>query len=118
GVNVIGAGTSNNRVVGNIIGLDLNGDADLGNTQMGVSVGQGATANIVGEAGNRNVISGNDQHGVFLTDAGTNNNRVQNNYIGLDITGTLARPNGIDGVRLDAGGAATGNIIGGTSAGL
>ena len=115
GVNVIGAGTSNNRVIGNIIGLDLNGDVDLGNAQMGVGVGQGATANIIGEAGTPNVISGNNQNGVFLVDAGTSNNRVQNNFIGLDITGSLARPNGIDGVRLDAGGAATGNIIGGTA---
>ena len=117
GVSVIGAGTSDNRVIGNIIGLDLNGDVDVGNAQMGVGVGQGATANTIGEAGAPNVISGNNQNGVFLVDAGTNDNRVQNNRIGVDITGALARPNGIDGVRLEAGGAATGNMIGGDELG-
>ena len=68
--------------------------------------------------GSGNIISGNDQYGVRIVDAGTNNNLVQNNFIGLDITGTLARANSIDGVRLEAGGAATGNVIGGTVAGL
>jgi hypothetical protein len=106
GVDLFGAGTSTNRIIGNIIGLDLNGDADLGNTMVGVAVALASTANIIGEAGSGNVISGNNQYGVRIVDAGTNNNLVQNNFIGLDITGTLARPNGIDGVRLEAAGPA------------
>ena len=118
GVDVVGIGTSNNRVVGNIVGLDINGVADLGNTLVGVAVGQGATANIIGEPGGGNVISGNDQFGVRIVDPGTNSNLVQSNHIGVDVTGSLARGNGSDGVRLEASGAATGNVIGGTAAGV
>ena len=110
-------GTSTNRVAGNIVGLDATGTADLGNTLVGVAVLQGATGNIIGEAGGRNIISGNDQYGVRIADGGTNNNLVQLNYIGLDITGAVALPNSADGVRLEAGVAASGNVIGGVGLG-
>jgi hypothetical protein len=117
GVNVIGAGSSSNVVIGNILGLDVTGTLARGNVT-GISVGQGATANVVGQpAGGGNVISGNSQYGVRIVDPGTNNNLVQNNYIGTDVTGALARGNTSDGVRMEAGGAATGNVIGGTLAG-
>ncbi len=82
GVNIINGGTSANRVAGNIVGLDSAGSADLGNTLVGVAVGVGATGNIIGEPGGRNIISGNDQHGVRIVDGGTNSNLVQLNYIG------------------------------------
>ena len=117
-MDVVGIGTSNNRVIGNHVGLDINGVADLGNTLVGVAVGQGATANIIGEPGGGNVISGNDQYGVRIVDPDTNNNLVQSNHIGLDITGSLARGNTSDGVRLEASGAATGNVVGGAAAGI
>jgi parallel beta-helix repeat protein/VCBS repeat-containing protein len=46
----------------------------------------------------------------------SNNNVVQGNYIGTDITGLLARGNRLDdGVEIKAG--ASGNLIGGTAAG-
>ena len=117
GVSIINVGTSTNRVAGNIVGLDATGTADLGNTLVGVAMGLGATGNIIGEAGGRNIISGNDQYGVRIVDGGTNNNLVQLNYIGLDITGALALPNSDDGVRLEAGVAASGNVIGGVGLG-
>ena len=112
GVNIIDAGTSANRVAGNIIGLDSAGTTDLGNSAFGVAVAAGATGNFIGEAGGRNVISGNTQAGVRIVDVGTDNNRVENNFIGVDVTGTLARPNLAEGVILDTGGVATGNRIG------
>jgi hypothetical protein len=119
GIAINGVEATANNVLGNIIGLDATGDADLGNTFVGVAVSLGATGNFIGDTGNgRNIISGNNQYGVRLVDGGTSTNRVQNNYIGLDITGDLARPNGVGGVCLEAGGAATGNIIGGTAVGL
>ena len=117
GVNIINAGTSGNRVAGNIIGLDSAGTTGLGNSAFGVAVAAGATGNIIGEAGGRNVISGNAQAGVRIVDVATDNNLVQNNFIGLDVTGTLARPNLDEGVILDTGGVATGNIIGGVGLG-
>jgi hypothetical protein len=113
GVNVIGAGTSGNGILGNIVGLDLAGAAALGNSQAGVAVGLGATANVVGNATGGNVISGNGTAGVRIVDNGTSNNLIQSNLIGLDAAGTLARPNVGEGVILDCPAAATGNRIGG-----
>ncbi|MEG4029166.1 MULTISPECIES: SdrD B-like domain-containing protein [unclassified Microcoleus] len=45
----------------------------------------------------------------------SNGNTVSGNYIGLDATGTLARPNGVFGLVIQSG--ATGNIIGGLNPG-
>jgi len=45
----------------------------------------------------------------------SNGNTVSGNYIGLDATGTLPRPNGVFGVVIQSG--ATGNIIGGPNPG-
>ena len=112
GVNIIGAATSGNIILGNIIGLDQAGAAILSNTQFGLAIAQGSNANIVGNATGRNVISGNDMGGVRIVDIATDNNLVQSNYIGLDVTGMLARPNVANGVILDTGGVATGNRIG------
>jgi CSLREA domain-containing protein len=112
GVNIIGATTSDNSVLGNTIGLDATGGAILSNGEFGVAVAQGAYDNIIGDGTGGNVISGNDLVGVRIVDNGTDNNWVQNNYIGLDVPGTSEMPNGTGGVVLDTGGVATGNRIG------
>jgi hypothetical protein len=62
----------------------------------------------------RNIISGNGSVGVQLFGPTASGNIIQGNYIGLDITGTRAIPNGSDGVYLDN---APGNTIGGTATG-
>jgi hypothetical protein len=118
GVAILQAGTNGNHVSGNTIGLDVTGTVDLGNTTFGVAVAQSASGNVIGESGGRNIISGNDMAGVRIVDQNTDNNLVQLNYIGLDVTGTLPRPNSQQGVILDSGaGAATGNTIGGVGLG-
>ena len=55
------------------------------------------------------VIQNFDENGVHLIG---NNNVVAANYIGTDVTGTLARPNGENGVQA----AGNNNLIGGTTA--
>jgi hypothetical protein len=70
-------------------------------------------------AGARNIISGNLQNGVLL-DADTSGNIVQGNYIGTDVTGTVAVPNQQEGVLLgktSVAGPITNNLIGGTAPG-
>jgi len=61
GVYLFASGTSGNVVLGNKIGTDVNGTANLGNTNDGVRIGFSATANTVGRHRLRsaNVISGN-----------------------------------------------------------
>ena len=63
--------------VPNVDGVRVTGD---GNTIGGTTPAQ------------RNVISGNSNHGVFFTGAG-NGNVISGNYIGTDPAGTAARPN-------------------------
>lgn len=92
-------GGDNNIVAGNYIGLDAAGSASLGNLQFGISISSGADGNRIGTNGNgvadaaeRNLISGNAWMGIYI--AASVNNSVAGNYIGTDVTGSLAIPNG------------------------
>ncbi|MDO8614379.1 MAG: hypothetical protein Q7T33_01405 [Dehalococcoidia bacterium] len=125
GVFIIGGGTGN-LVQGNFIGTDVTGtvidpggilvdDDELGNGNAGVNIE--ASGNIIGgtAAGAGNVISGNGV-GVFMRGnqfGGPTDNLVQGNLIGTDVSGTGALGNSF-GVYLSY---ASGNTIGGTTAG-
>jgi titin len=77
----------------------------LGNTNQGVAIFLGATYNTVGgtTAGARNVISGNNQVGVRISDSGTNYNTISGNYIGTNAAGTGAIGNTFQGCRSTRG---------------
>ncbi len=115
GVYLTNGGTSGNVVLGNLIGTDLHGTASLANNG-GVEIASGATANTIGgaAAGARNVISGNQDYGVYLNNGGTSGNVVLGNFIGTDVAGTAALGNHHDGVDVNG---APGNTIGGTASG-
>ena len=103
---------ANDMVIeGNIVGLDVTGTVDLGNTAAGIRVG-GDNVVIGGTtAGARNVVSGNGNAGIMLDSA--TSAVLQGNYIGTDITGLLDRGNSSNGVYVSG----TGNQIGGSVAG-
>ena len=106
GVGILIAGTFN-RVQGNYIGTDATGTMALGNG-WGVDV-RGPNTLIGGTMpGARNIISGNG-YGLSLWN---HEAVVQGNYIGTDVTGTLALGNGI-GVEFNSG---IGTTIGWTAA--
>ncbi len=115
GVRFTGEGTTRNIVEGDFIGTGVSGQTTLANAT-GVEIDTGANANLVGGsiAAARNVISGNTSDGVFITASGTSDNTVAGNFIGVDITGDTALGNA-NGVEIGA--TATGETIGGTSAG-
>lgn len=102
-------GGNNNIVQGNRIGTDITGTAALGNF-LGVGSNQGA-GNLIGGStpAARNVIAGNSLYGVELAGPPATGNRVQGNYIGVDVTGTAALGNGQNGVFVNN---APGNWIG------
>ena len=108
---------SNNVVQGNYVGTDVTGTADWGNGQYGISIAGGATNNQIGgtTATARNIISGNDFSGIVITGMGTDDNVVAGNYIGTDVTGTVALGNTFHGVNISTN--AANNLIGGTAAG-
>jgi len=104
GVEIGRTGTNNNWVAGNYIGTNAAGTAALANGGIGVWIWAGAQSNVIGtngdgigDAAERNIISGNNgpySWGVDITGSGTNNNVLAGNYIGTDKTGTQAIPNG------------------------
>ena len=100
--------STDNAVEGNLIGTDITGLASLpalpgdGNG-IGVLIISGSTDNTIGgtTAAARNIISGINGPGVYITDATTTGNVVEGNYIGTDATGTAALANDSDGVEID-----------------
>ncbi len=109
-----GAASSGTVIQGNQIGTDVTGTLDRGCRGAGVYVDGAPGVQIGGTtAAARNLISGNnDNGGVWITNGATGA-QVQGNYIGTDITGTVALPNYAFGVELASGG----NTIGGTAPG-
>ncbi len=102
GVRITGAAASGNIVAGNYIGLLADGTTTLGNNN-GVSIAGGASSNTIGGAttAHRNVISGNAIDGVEILQV-SSGNMIQNNYIGTDVSGTLDRGNGDEGIDVDS----------------
>ncbi|HEV3203745.1 MAG TPA: right-handed parallel beta-helix repeat-containing protein, partial [Gemmataceae bacterium] len=109
--NGIWIAASGTVVQGNLIGTNAEGNAPLPN---GTGVLINASNNTIGgmTPGAGNVISGNNYFGIGM--GVSNNNIVEGNRIGTDVTGTRSLVNGFYGVEITA---STGNVIGGTAAG-
>ena len=110
GVWLSDAGTNNNEVVRNTIGLDAAGNSRLANALNGVIVRSGAQNNWIGRQGQGNTLSGNGQDGARLDGAGTQGNYVVSNTIGTNIIGTVSISNAANGVRIANGASA--NYVG------
>ena len=117
GIWITGAGTTGVVVQHNFIGTDVTGTKPLGNGYAGVQIDGGAANTTIGgtTAGAGNVISANQQEGIWITGARTTGVVVQHNLIGTDVTGTKPLGNTDDGVEIDNG--AKNTTIGGTTAG-
>ena len=120
-------GPVNTQILGNVVGLGVDG-SDLGNNGSGILV-RGASGTKVGAPGAGNVISGNGELSPFVAGGGINVNSfsgpvavipvIQSNLIGLDPSGTQARPNAYEGIALSrpaqvgGSGPGEGNVIAG-----
>lgn len=77
--------TFGNTLTNNVIGLQTDGTAPLlDKNDVGVVIAGNDNAVGAAGAGNRNIISGNAGAGIL---AGAGSNKIQNNWIGLDLTG-------------------------------
>ena len=121
GVTINDLSSNDNVVFGNFIGTDITGEVDLGNDGYGVVVGSNSSGGMIGGiapgGGPANVISGNDAGGVYIVGTGLDpdtfpGNQVFGNYIGTDIDGQQAIPNGL-GVFVRG----PNNVIGGATEG-
>ncbi|WP_165440767.1 DUF4347 domain-containing protein, partial [Rubripirellula amarantea] len=115
GILIEGSGSTGNFVLGNYIGVDVEGDDILSNSLTGVRINGGANSNTIGAVGAGNVISGN-QVGIVIYDSGTDDNVVVANWIGTDKTETSTSiGNFSQGIQI--GNGADNNTIGGSAAG-
>lgn len=105
---------SNAIISGNMIGTDAGGTVARGN-EWGIVLSDEATFTRIGglTTAERNIISGNTRTGVDLMGSSCSWNEVLGNYIGTDITGSIAIPNGFAGVVVEMG--ARNNRIGGST---
>ncbi len=107
-------GGSSNVVEGCIIGLDLPGVNDRGNSADGVFITASAS-NIVGTAAAGNLISGNNSEGVTVSGFQAVGNRIQGNKIGTGVSGTEDLGNNAHGVQITSSAGDT--LVGGAGAG-
>jgi hypothetical protein len=104
----IGAGSGPPITVkSSYLGVGPDGTTPVPNNT-GISLSH-VTFTIGGAPADRNIISGNTSYGILI--GAFTGGTIQNNYIGTDVTGTVAVPNNI-GIRL-LGGSGTGVLIGG-----
>lgn len=90
-------GCSSINIYGNFIGTDNTGNNNIGNGQYGINV-LNSSAQIGVNPSTKNVISGNTLAGIITQ--GTGNTFVSACFIGTNISGNVAIPNGI-GIQVD-----------------
>ncbi|NUL81804.1 MAG: hypothetical protein HUU60_03655 [Armatimonadetes bacterium] len=104
GVAINGAQATGNQILGNYIGVAIDGQTRLANLS-GVVI-TGAPNNFIGASTNDpgtppgNVVSGNQQYGVLITGNGAGFNQVAGNVVGTGANGVDSRPNGFDGIAI------------------
>jgi CSLREA domain-containing protein len=116
---VISANVTSTLVQGNYVGTGIGGRLPLGNRGTGIMLSETTSSNVVGgtTAAARNIISANEGDGILVSG---DQNVVQGNYIGTDVTGTVAMGNGLrvsngNGIKLGYNG--TNTLIGGSAPG-
>jgi titin len=116
GISLSSTATSHNTVSGNYIGTDASGAIALANP-VGVVISGGPHHNTIGgdAPGERNVISGNEEHGVLIYSGSTTHNTVSGNFIGIDASGSNPLANDGHGIFIANG--AHNNTIGGDTPG-
>lgn len=107
--------SNGNLIVGNFVGTDATGAAALTSNpiEAGIFAFASGDNTIGGNSANaRNIVSGNNGQGILIAQ-GSLTTRIQGNYIGTDVTGTVAVANafglGAYGGSFDI----TGNVISG-----
>jgi hypothetical protein len=111
------ADATNNTIAGCWLGLGPGGTNAAPNAYQGILIGEGAGHNVIGgtNAAARNVISGNSQYGIYVSDTNAPGNVILGDYIGTDPGGSFSVSNLVGGIAILTNGV--GEVIGGTAAG-
>lgn len=103
GIWIHGASTDN-VIIGNLIGTDILGTLKVGNGQNGASIMYGPNRVGGSTSEERNVISGNAAYGILVWSG--DEILIIGNYLGVDVTGTEPLGNSAAGIRLRASASA------------
>ena len=121
GIDITGAQTNFNVVVGNFAGTNAAGTAAVANQNAGILIQSGAQDNTIGgsAAADRNLVSGNVLAGIAFYLAGASGNVAEGNWVGLNAggTGTIANLAGISFTDGASGDTATDNVVSGNTLG-
>lgn len=107
GILLTGVSTSENSIIGNMIGTNDSGTIAMGNGEHGIAISIGSQSNTVGgsllscDGKLGNLISGNDGDGILIWQANTN--QIIGNTIGLNQEKTSALGNAGNGITLASG---------------
>ncbi len=122
-IGAIDIATDTVTVTCNNIGTNLAGTGVAPNINQDTGIRfENGDSNIIGgnSEAERNIVSGNNFAGFWLT-TGSENNVITGNYVGVDVNGTAAVPNGASGIALldsdtntiGGSGAGEGNLVSG-----
>jgi uncharacterized protein DUF4347/cellulose/xylan binding protein with CBM9 domain/cadherin-like protein len=122
GVQIEDASATGNQLLGNYIGTNAAGTAELTNIGAGQLIGvyvNDSPGNTVGGAatGAGNLISGNLAYGFYMGGGNASGNSIQGNIVGMDAAGLIAVGNGSAGGSGLCVSNAPGNLFGGTASG-
>ena len=78
GIIIYSPGSTENKITGNLIGVDMEGNTWLGNEEFGIQIMEGARENIIGPD---NIISYNFREGIYLTPDVVESNEITQNRI-------------------------------------
>jgi len=117
GIHLTGTGATDDWIYGNFLGTNPAGTLADPNNE-GVEIDAGAANNLIGtngdganDAAERNLLSGNLFAGVWITGQGTDGNAVAGNFIGTDISGSVALNNGTQPVFDPPAGVFGGGVV-------
>src|SRR5262245_40352376 len=94
-------GAGSNIIRGNFIGTDAAGEFDLGNGEDGLKIVSGFNYIGTPAPADRNIISGNNFAGIYISGANAGHNGIYGNYIGTDASGTVDLGNTGNGIYID-----------------
>jgi len=121
GIYIVGAPSSGVITIkGNTIGLQNNGTTVMSSSTQtyGIQISNMRNVVIGGTGANeKNIISGNDTYGIYLTGASATGTLIKGNYIGLQSNGTTAVASSSQDYGVYITTSANSNTIGGTNSG-
>jgi parallel beta-helix repeat protein len=94
GINILG-GSTNVVIDSNYVGIQSDGTTDNGNTLKGIRVSSSPSVTITD-----NLISGNDDGGIYVAGAASVGTTITGNYIGTNAAGTAAVGNTGQGIQV------------------